>query len=275
MEEFFYSDFKLAASVFCAIDLETTGINPFTEKIIEIGAVKFDLNGIIDTFECMIDPEIRIPSDSMKIHGISNDMVSGQKKINDIMKPFSEFVGDSILVIQNPSFDISFLEMEYMRYGKKFRYNTAYDTVILSRRAFPGLENYKLDTLCGHLNIDLKHHRAFSDASACMSVFLHAIKKNKDYASWYLDDLEYYAGPSFRESIIKELKTKKCRGSTIIPGREFMIDYIDSTGNETRRKISVRGIFQRGRQTIIHAYCHLRHEERFFLSSRINMAYSL
>ncbi len=275
MEDLYYLDGKLKDSVFCAIDLETTGINPFTEKIIEIGAVKFNLDGQIDSFEKMIDPCMPIPGESIKIHGISDEMVSGCDKISDIIHDFNTFLSDSILVIQNPAFDLSFLEMEYRRSGKRFRFVSAYDTVSLSRRSFPGLDNYKLDTVCAHLGIDLKHHRAYSDASACMNVFLRAIQKDKNYRKWYLDDLEYYAGPSFREALIKELRSKKCRGSTIIPGREFMIDYIDSTGNETRRKISAKGIFQRGKQTIIHAYCHLRHEERFFISSRIKMAYSL
>ncbi|MBP7901351.1 MAG: 3'-5' exoribonuclease [Spirochaetes bacterium] len=275
MEDLHYIDAKLKDAVFCAIDLETTGINPFTEKIIEVGAVKFNIDGPIDTFESMIDPCMPIPEESRRIHGISNEMVSGCSKIPDIVDKFNSFLSDSILVIQNPSFDLSFLEMEYRRCGKRFRFMCAYDTVSLSRRAFPGLDNYKLDTVCAHLGIDLTHHRAYSDANACMSVFLRAIQKDKNYRKWYIDDLEYYAGPSYRDALIKELRSKKCRGSTIIPGREFMIDYIDSTGNETRRKISAKGIFQRGKQTIIHAHCHLRHEERFFISSRIKMAYSL
>ena len=103
MEELHYLDAKLKDSVFCAIDLETTGINPFTEKIIEIGAVKFNLEGQIDSFEKMIDPCMPIPQDSIRIHGISDEMVLGCDKIPDIIQDLNTFLSDCAAAVKPAS----------------------------------------------------------------------------------------------------------------------------------------------------------------------------
>ncbi len=262
----------LGEMVFCAIDLETTGINPFTDKIIEIGAVKFTVKGTVGEYETLVDPGIEISRESFYIHGITDLMVRGKPTVDGIAEELLAFVGNSILIIQNTLFDLSFLEMEYLRCGRKFRFSSAFDTVGLARRYFPGLPNYKLGTLSRHLGIMHSHHRALSDSVACMGVFTSALKVAGARPDWSFADLEKFAGAALKGNIINELNSKKVTGAVIVPGSEFIIDYTDTNGQETRRKIRTRAIFRRGQHTIIHAYCHLRHEDRFFLSSRIRTA---
>lgn len=254
---------------FCALDLETTGVNPFTGRIVEIGIVRFRLDNEIIEYEQLINPRQTIPQEVISIHGITNEMVENSPGIEDELDKITELIDKAPLVIQNPRFDISFLEMEYKRANKKIPQFIAYDTVTLSRKTFLGLENYKLYTLCEHLNISINHHRALSDAKACMNVFKNVIKYNDKRKNWTFHDLNHFQGKIERSGIIKELDFKECRGKKILIGEEVNITYRDSKGSLTQRKIKPLKIFKRGKQTIIVAHCYLRGEQRFFKAGRI------
>ncbi|MFC1670064.1 exonuclease domain-containing protein [Spirochaetota bacterium] len=260
---------KMSEVVFCALDLETTGSNPIFNRIVEVGMVRFSLDKIIDVYETLVDPEIDIPDDVISIHGITDSMVASSPKIEDILDDITDFIGDSILVIQGPIFDLTFLDQAYKEYGKKAPRLKSIDTVRLGRHAFPSLHNHKLKTICTHLGINLNHHRALSDARACMEIFKSFVNQFDPDDSWDLSDLLDLHGKFIKPRIIKKVNkyTKIFRKITI--GEVSKIRYSDSHGNETVREILPQEIIKYGNKNYILAYCFLRQGKRYFQADNI------
>lgn len=171
----------LGGEVFTAFDTETTGLSSKYEKIIEIGAVKFDKNGIIDTYSVLINPEKVISSNITSITGITNQMVCNCPTFSEITPSFLNFINETKLVAHNAKFDISFVnaELEKTPYNnlRKSQCN-AVDTVKVSQKVFPALPCYKLQELAKHFNIKVDAaHRAYDDARVCMELFVICMKQ--------------------------------------------------------------------------------------------------
>lgn len=171
----------LGGEVFTAFDTETTGLSSKYEKIIEIGAVKFDKNGIIDTYSVLINPEKVISSNITSITGITNQMVSDCKTFSEIAPSFLNFINETKLVAHNSKFDIGFVnaELEKTPYNnlRKSQCN-AVDTVKVTQKVFPALPCYKLQDLAKHFNIKVDAaHRAYDDARVCMELFVICMKQ--------------------------------------------------------------------------------------------------
>ena len=170
-----------SGTIFCAIDTETTGLKPAEERIIEIGAVKFDRNGIIDTFGSLVNPRILIPKFCQELTGITNKMVFGQKEFKEISSDLLNFIEDSVIVAHNAQFDIRFLNAELERCSLSPLQNKAVDTLRFSRWAYPENEHWTLQFLAKQFGIEVKNaHRAEDDARVCMEVFLKCIEGSMD-----------------------------------------------------------------------------------------------
>jgi DNA polymerase III subunit alpha, Gram-positive type len=253
---------------FCALDIETTGTNPYGERIVEIGMVNFTPDQIIAEYSSLVNPGKPIPYNVQIIHGISDEMVSDSPAIETILPDIFDFIGDRPFVIHNARFDLSFVEMECRRSGKLFEEHTSFDTVTLSRKVFPNMRNHKLGNLCEEMHIDLKnHHRALADATACMEIFRRCLFTADPERTWTLKDLTHYNPVQNRP--VRDLAEKMRRGGVLAVGKHSVIRYIDSEGNVTERKILPKRIYRQGKQTVIYAYCYLRGEDRFFKSGRI------
>lgn len=163
-----------------AFDFETTGFSPDKgAKIIEIGAVKFIGKTIIKEFHTLVNPLTYIPCFITDITGIDSDMVSNAPAIHNIIYDLHDFISDSILVAHNINFDFRFLSSAYLNAGLKVPKNKLIDTLIYSKKIFPGLECYKLDYLAERFKLAKPEHRALSDAHACKELFLRCL--NKDF----------------------------------------------------------------------------------------------
>ncbi len=172
---------------YVALDLETTGLNSRTDRIIEIGAVRYSRDGeITDRFSTMVDPGMHIPEESTLIHGITDGMVAGAPTIEQIMPQFMEFVGDSILIAHNARFDISFIERDFKRLNLPWNDPVYVDTCELARRLLTsGMRNYKLDTVAEALGVELdNHHRAMDDAKCCGDIFMRLIAKLEESGNY-------------------------------------------------------------------------------------------
>lgn len=163
-------------SEFVVFDVETTGLSPAKDKIIEIGAVKVNNGAVVEEFHSMINPGQIISENITKITGITNDMVKDSPAISEILPNFIEFIGNSPLIAHNASFDMGFL-YEAAR-EQKFKVNNAVvDTLMLSRILIPTLEKYKLGFIAKSLNIQFDvAHRAVDDAVTAAKIWFELVK---------------------------------------------------------------------------------------------------
>ncbi|GAF63677.1 DNA polymerase III PolC [Bacillus sp. TS-2] len=161
------ADVSLADAEYVVFDVETTGLSAVYNTIIELAAVKVKNGEIIDRFESFADPHEPLSNTIIELTGITDDMVKGQPEIKDVLIQFKEFVGDSILVAHNASFDMGFLNVGYQKAGIGEANNPVIDTLELGRFLYPELKNHRLNTLCKKFDIELvSHHRAIYDAEA-------------------------------------------------------------------------------------------------------------
>ncbi|MGE5629846.1 MAG: PolC-type DNA polymerase III [Caulobacteraceae bacterium] len=156
---------------FVVFDIETTGLSPFHDRITEIGAVRIKSGKVLDTFSELINPEIKIPENIIKLTGITDELVKDKEIIKEVLPRFLEFVGDCPLVAHNASFDSGFIKAKAAELGLTVE-NSVIDTLQLSRTLLPELKRHKLNLICEHLGVKLEnHHRATDDAEAAAGIF--------------------------------------------------------------------------------------------------------
>jgi len=168
---------------FVVVDLEATGAKMPPNRVIELGAYRICKGRIVDKFLTLVNPEIPIPRFVISLTGITNEMVKAAPVFADVAPRWLDFVSDAVLIAHNAPFDTSFLNHEISRvYPGHRMVNSHLCTVRLSRRVFPGLNNYRLDTVADHFSIPISHrHRAGSDALATAEVFLHLLSRFEDH----------------------------------------------------------------------------------------------
>lgn len=184
--------------VYVALDLETTGLEASQDAIIEIGAVKFTADRVIERFATLVNPLRPIPPRITQITGIRDSDVAGAPTIDRVLPELRSFVGSEVsaVVAHNAAFDLGFLRAAGVHFQRP-----AYDTVELAAILLPGAASYNLGELCLHLGISLVDaHRAPDDAEATGHLFrilhermlalppatLHLIADSAEGSTWQL-----------------------------------------------------------------------------------------
>jgi DNA polymerase III subunit epsilon len=162
-------DTPLHGVTFVSVDVETTGLDPERDAIVEIGAVKMRGDRVIDEWDTLVSVDRTVPFAARRIHGIGNEMLIGKPKIADAMKTLLAFAEDGALVEHsNRAFDVLFLEKAHGRPIDAPYVNTC----MLSRRLFPHIPRHSLDECCKRFAIvndercESGRHRALADARA-------------------------------------------------------------------------------------------------------------
>lgn len=168
---------------FVAIDLETTGGNHQTDRIIEIGLVKIENLEITEELHYLINPDIPIPQFIQKLTSISPDDLETAPKVEDVIEEILEFIGDSIIVAHNISFDFPFLNAVLKRLERPVLENRNICTNLMTKYMIPNILSSNLNYMSQLFDIPHDQaHRALEDAKACANLlvkFLHVfIKKN-------------------------------------------------------------------------------------------------
>lgn len=166
---------------FVVIDVETTGLEPCIDKIIEISAVKYIDNKEVAIFNELVNPHRELDPYITSLTKIKESDLVNKPSINTILPKFIEFIEDFTLVAHNASFDIKMIVAESYRSGIQFPDNKIQDTLKLSRRIFSksDVPNYKLETLKNYLGLAYNSHRALDDCYTCASVYqVYLTKKN-------------------------------------------------------------------------------------------------
>jgi len=166
----------LLDSTFVVIDVETTGFDVNYAEVIDIGAVRVEGGIITDTFSTLVDPGFFIPERIKELTGITNAMVVGSPKMEEVLPKFLKFIGNDLIVGHHITQDIKFID-KYTRLYLKKRFKRPYIcTLQLSRKVLPGLESHSLKSLAQYFGIDHdRPHRALNDALITAEVFIHLL----------------------------------------------------------------------------------------------------
>jgi DNA polymerase-3 subunit epsilon len=166
---------------FIAFDLETTGIQPKTDAVVEIGAVRFDGTEPVEAFSTLINPGRPIPPEASAVNGITDEMVAGSPAIDKVLADLADFCGELPLVAHNAPFDFKFLLAAVEKHRARAPKGIVVDSCALARVVFPGMINYKLGTLVSHFGFPSgTFHRAEEDSVYCGRLFariLEALEK--------------------------------------------------------------------------------------------------
>ena len=165
------------------LDTETTGISVKEgHRIVEIGCI--ELENLIPTknkFHFYLNPERKVSEQAFKIHGYSDEFLSKQKKFNEIVNEFLEFIKDKRLIIHNAEFDLTHLNNELKLLGLEKVDNEVIDTLVLARNKFPGSQ-ISLDALCKRFRIDNSRrvtHTALIDCDLLAKVYINLIDQRE------------------------------------------------------------------------------------------------
>ena len=150
---------------YVCLDLETTGLNPKTDKIIEIGAVKVRAGEITDRMETLVNPGRALEERIVELTGICDEQLADAPDITEVLPELLTFIGEDILLGHAVLFDYSFVKRAAVNQKFKFE-KSGIDTLRLARKFLPELESRSLGALCRHFGIAHNAHRAFADAQA-------------------------------------------------------------------------------------------------------------
>ncbi|MEK6577536.1 MAG: 3'-5' exonuclease [Nitrospirota bacterium] len=161
---------------YVVLDLETTGLSPTCgARVIEIGAIAIESGSAVEEFHAFINPGTHVPLIVQQIHGITDEMLKGKPRPDEVMPRFCNFMRGSVLIAHNAHFDLRFLRYEFSRLNLAFN-NNYICTLQMSRRHCPSLPNHRLETvyryLCGEFPEGLRRHRALGDARLTAGVWM-------------------------------------------------------------------------------------------------------
>jgi len=167
---------------FVAIDLETTGLNPYKHEIIEIGAVAFNLDDLGEDFSILIKPEKKMDPKARAVHQISaEELESHAVSLAEGLEAFTQFLPDGSWVFHNAPFDLGFLKQSYAAVKMPWPNRTYYDNLQLSRKLKADRASHALEAIKKELGIDTgKAHRALADAQATALAFMHLLQNEPD-----------------------------------------------------------------------------------------------
>jgi len=161
------SGVSLEPSDYVSFDFETTGLNPKSNEIIEIGAVRVINGREFRAFRCVVKPDKPVPKEISALTGITPADLSNGLSLDQAINDFISFIGNSTLVAHNAEFDSAFLREALVKLDLEDVDNEIIDTLQLAKKRYPHLKSYRLCDLADYLSIEVEaSHSALSDARA-------------------------------------------------------------------------------------------------------------
>lgn len=177
---------------FTVFDTETTGLRPsHGDELISIGAVGVHGGKVTESraFDEFINPGMDIPKASIRIHGITDDMVAGKPGANAVVPRFREFVGDTVLVAHNAAFDLTFLKLKEAETGVRFDH-VVLDTLLISVFLDRDTDDHSLETIAKRHGVTIENrHSAVGDAVATARIFAAMLERLEARGVSTLDQL--------------------------------------------------------------------------------------
>ncbi|MFZ5597239.1 MAG: helicase C-terminal domain-containing protein [Bacillota bacterium] len=158
---------------YVALDVETTGLNPAWDSIIEVGLLKIKGGRVVDSYHSLVAPERELPPYITRLTGISGSMLEDAPPVSSIRDDLQEFIAGEYILGHGIGFDVGFMEKAL---GTRLE-GPFYDTLELSRVLMPGEASYRLADLCSAAGIELAGaHRAMEDARAAVMLYGYLCK---------------------------------------------------------------------------------------------------
>ena len=168
-------------NTYIALDLETTGLNPKQDKIIEIGAVKVMEGRVVEEYGTFINPGRKLEERIVELTGIRQEDLEGAPYMEEVLDEVLTFLGDEPLLGHQLLFDYACLKRAAVN-GKRSFEKKGMDTLKIARKYLPELEQRRLGYLCEYYGIPHRAHRALDDARATHELYQHLV------ASFYKED---------------------------------------------------------------------------------------
>ena len=157
--------------VYVSLDLETTGLDSDRDTILEIGAVRFRGEEVLDTFETFVNPGRPIPDHIQRLTGIQPRQVERAPAFPVIASDFAKFLGPHPVIGHNIQFDLRFLSSHGLTLA-----NPAFDTMDLATVFLPSSRRYTLKHIADQFGVELRNHRALDDAVGSKEIFLRLLR---------------------------------------------------------------------------------------------------
>jgi DNA polymerase III epsilon subunit family exonuclease len=254
-----------APSEFVALDLETTGLSPQTERIVEIGAVRFRVDGEeLGRFQSLVNPRRPMPYAAQRIHGISDADLVGAPGIETVLPRFLNWLTAScipVLMAHNARFDASFLTCELDRLGLRDVEHDVHDTLDLARRRLPHLASHRLDYLARALALDPDGpHRALADSLRVKDLWI-ALKGHEAQPITY----------RIRASAVPPVVPRGWDqlADAVAAGRRLRIEYEGGSRGTAPREITPQRFLHKGGIVYLLATCHLDFQDKAFRLDRL------
>ncbi len=178
---------------YIAVDVETTGLNPARDRLLEIGAARI-LNGKVEeTYQTFIDAGVEVPERITELTGITDEMRLSGKRPEQAIPEFLEFCGELPILGHNVSFDFGFLKQAAVNQGLTFE-REALDTLKIARKLLPDLPSRRLPDLCAYYQVDpgnstghwmMRYPRIFC-CGICGKRSKRQLRKNLPFIRWYI-----------------------------------------------------------------------------------------
>jgi DNA polymerase-3 subunit epsilon len=258
-----------SAGEFVAFDLETTGLSPVVDRIIEIGAVRFDSSGReLATFETLVNPHRPSGPNARAVHGIDDEDLTRAPEAEVVLPAFVAFLGHherTTLLAHNATFDAGFLGRELARYGLPLPAHSVVDTLAWSRRRWPSLGSHKLGNLAIRFGLDPGGpHRALADARRVVGLWREL------RSGWAPGDEPPLAYRIF-DGRLPPPAPEGWGGVVGAIGRDqsLRISYAGGTRGIKPRLVTPRGFAHRGGVAYLVAVCHHDSREKEFRLDRV------
>jgi DNA polymerase III epsilon subunit family exonuclease len=253
---------------YVAFDLETTGLLAEIDRVVEVGAVRFDGEGReLGRFETLVNPGRAMSPAAQAIHGLGDAELAGAPAMRQVLPGFVAFLGDpsaTTLLAHNGAFDAGFLGRELGRVGRPPPDHQVVDTLAFARRRLPHLPNHRLDTLARALDLDPDGpHRALADCLRVKGLWLALggpDQPAEGLVAYPIRDVHRrVVAPVGWDPVVEAIE----RGWTV------RMEYSGGTRGETPREVTPRAFVQKGGVAYLVALCHLDALEKSFRLDRV------
>ena len=188
------------------LDVESTGLSPLTQSLLEVSIHKLCPDKSWQSFSTLVKTTKKITKKNRSFHGITQKDIAKKKTIQELTPNILSFIGNLPIVAHNAIFDIGFLIVAFKKSGYPIGEGPIYDSCKLARKCFKenkyAPKNFKLNTLANYYGIELNHHIASEDAWACAKIFLNLLQKKNTQLSWaFLFDRQEFNNVSIYKNI--------------------------------------------------------------------------